>query len=94
MYFAHDTPREHPTISKEELEYIETTVGEEQDHLTPKGQVCTGSEICGGLIVLGGGGGLHKVVPPCWLWSTTRVAAYSHESAPSSFLVTIYRYVE
>ena len=57
MYFAHDTPREHPTISKEELEYIETTVGEEQDHLTPKGQVCTGSEICGGLIVLGGGGG-------------------------------------
>ena len=38
MYFAHDTPRDHPTISKEELEYIETTVGEEQDHLTPKDQ--------------------------------------------------------
>ena len=39
MYFVHDTPREHPTISKEELEYIETTVGKEQDHLTPKDQV-------------------------------------------------------
>ena len=39
MYFAHDTPREHPTISKEELKYIETTVGKEQDHLTPKDQV-------------------------------------------------------
>ena len=64
MYFAHDTPREHPTISKEELEYIETTVGEEQDHLTPKGQVCTGSEICGGLIVLGGGGGVAQGCAP------------------------------
>jgi hypothetical protein len=63
MYFAHDTPREHPTISKEELEYIETTVGEEQDHLTPKGQVCTGSEICGGLIVLGGGGCCTRLCP-------------------------------
>ena len=39
MYFAHDTPREHPSISKEELEYIETTVGEEQDHLRPNKQV-------------------------------------------------------
>ena len=39
MYFVHDTPREHPTISKEELEYIETTVGKEQDHLTPKDEV-------------------------------------------------------
>ncbi|XP_028410883.1 LOW QUALITY PROTEIN: sialin-like [Dendronephthya gigantea] len=38
MYFAHDTPRVHPTISPEELEYIETTVGEEQDHVTPKDQ--------------------------------------------------------
>ena len=39
MYFVHDTPREHPTISKEELKYIETTVGKEQDHLTPKDEV-------------------------------------------------------
>ena len=39
MYFAHDTPRNHPKISPKELEYIETAVGEEQDHVTPKGQV-------------------------------------------------------
>ena len=39
MYFARDTPREHPSISREELVYIEATVGEEQDHLTPKDQV-------------------------------------------------------
>lgn len=36
MFIIYDTPRDHPTISQEEMYYIESAVGQEQDQLIPK----------------------------------------------------------